>query len=93
MSRRISPTPLETPSATGPGQHADAHFTILETPITKLKSLIARAERPVQLGEDRTKVTLTQEQLLACTTFAHMVSIAWEAYRAQFILENELANI
>ena len=87
MSRRVSPPLVETPSATKPGKDADARFAIQETPITKLKFLIAHVERLVQPGEDRTKVTLTREQILACATFGKMVNIAWEEERAQVSLE------
>ena len=77
-SQIAAPAIVETPSASGAANDAEAQFAILETPITKLKSIIAYVERPVQPGEDRTKVTLTRGQVLACATFGKMVNIARE---------------
>ena len=82
-SQIAPPAIVDTPSASGAANDAEAHFAILETPITKLKKIIAHVERPVQPGENRTKVTLTREQVLACATFAKMVNIAWEEERAK----------
>ena len=86
-ARRVSTPPAAPPSAAGPGKDAEARFAILETPLTKLKSLIAHVERPVLPGEDRTNVTLTREQVLACATFGQMVNVAWEEERAQLPLD------
>ena len=78
---------VDTSSASGANTDAEARFAILETPITKLKKIIEHVERPVQPGEDRKKVDLTKEQLLACATFAQMVNVAWEEERAQVPLD------
>ena len=38
-------------------------------------------------GEDRARITLTREQVLACATFARMVQTAWEEERRGLPLE------
>ena len=83
VSRRVPPPPVETPFAIETGADAEARFAILETPITKLKALIVHVGRHLQFGEDRTKASLTREQILACATVEKIVIIAWEDERAQ----------
>ena len=60
---------------------AEATFAAIETPEAKLKDVIRYVERDVLPGEDRGKVTLTREQVLACAAFANMVTTAWEEER------------
>ncbi len=82
-SRPMPPAAAVPPPSSGQVQDAVARWVDQETPITYLKALIVHVERAVLPGEDRTKVTLTREQVLACATFANMVKKAWEEDRAQ----------
>ena len=49
-----------------------------DTPIKKMKDLMAHIQREPARTENRRKITLTRQQVLACVRFADMVNVAWE---------------
>ena len=68
------PPPTAVPlSVSEPLPDAAAKWKGLETPITKLKELIECIEKPIHPCENRAKVTLTSEQVLACARFGSML--------------------
>ena len=57
---------------------AEAAWADIETPVTKMKKLIAELEKEPPPGDKKKKITLTHHQVLACVQFANMVTVAWE---------------